>query len=34
VERMYLQPGFILAHIVRVKSENGRKFTRKNNGDG
>jgi len=27
-------PGFILARVVRVKNENGRKFTRKNNGDG
>ena len=26
-------PGFILARVVPVKNENGRKFTLKNNGD-
>ena len=26
---VYLYAGFILARVVRVKNENGRKFTRK-----
>ena len=26
---LFIYAGFILAHIVRVKNENGRKFTRK-----
>ena len=31
---MWSKSGFILARVVRVKNESGRKFTHKNNGDG